>query len=78
MHCGQTKSASVNDLEKAASVVPMLLAVPFSKSSEDPTADSSGEENGNEPTTSEVAPVQIYDEDINIRLLVCCEASRPV
>lgn len=78
MHCGQTKSASTNDFEKAASVVPMLLAVPVSKSSEEGSAESSDEENGNEPTTSEVAPVQIYDEDINIRLLVCCEASRPV
>ncbi|KAG0576309.1 hypothetical protein KC19_5G070800 [Ceratodon purpureus] len=77
MHCGQTKSASINDHEKSASVAPMLLAVPVAKSSEDGSDDSSGEENGNEPTTSEVAPVQIYDEDINIRLLVCCEASRP-
>lgn len=78
MHCGQTKSASINDLEKAASVVPMLLAVPLSKDLEDGSDEPSGEENENEPTTSEVAPVQIYDDDINVRLLVCCEASRPV
>ena len=78
MHCGQTKSASINGHEKAASVVPMLLAIPSSKSSDDESDESSGEENGNEPTSSEVAPVQIYDDDINIRLLVCCEASRPV
>jgi hypothetical protein len=75
MHCGQTKSASENGLEKAASVVPVILAVSLSRSSEEHAADSSGEENGNEPTSSDFAPVQIYDEDINIRLLVCCEAS---
>jgi hypothetical protein len=69
MHCGQTKSCD-------ASVVPMLLAVPSSKSSEESITDSSGgEENGNKPTTT--SDVMIYDEDINIRLLVCCEASKP-
>ena len=56
-------------------MVPVILAVPLSRSSEEHAADSSGEENGNEPTSSDFAPVQIYDEDINIRLLVCCEAS---
>lgn len=40
-------------------------------------SDSSGEENGNEPISSDTAPVQIYDENHSIRLLVCCEASRP-
>lgn len=78
MHCGQTKSASVNGLEKTISVIPVLLEVPLSKVSEDRMSDSSGEENGNEPISSDTAPVQIYDENHSIRLLVCCEASRPV
>lgn len=78
IHCGQTKTASANGHQKAANVVPILLAVPFLKSSEE-TADSAGEEDGIKTvTTSDVAPVQIYDDEIHIRLLVCSEASRPV
>lgn len=78
MHCGQTKTASVNGHENVASVVPMLIAVPPSKSSDEQTAESSGDDDGNETKPSEVAPVKIYDEETNIRLLVCSEASRPV
>ena len=78
IHCGQTKTVSTNGHQKAANVVPILLAVPSLKSSEE-TADSAGEEDGLKTvTTPDVAPVQIYDDEIQIRLLVCSEANRLV
>lgn len=78
IHCGQTKTASTNGHQKAANAVPVLLAVPFLKSSEE-TADSAGEEDGLKTvSTPDIAPVQIYDDEIHIRLLVCSEASRLV
>lgn len=77
IHCGQTKTASVNGHEKTSNVVPVLLAPPESKSSDRGSSDSEGEEDGKEAAPSDSAPVQVYDDDINIRLLVCSEASRP-
>ena len=77
IHCGQTKTASTNGHQKAANAVPILLGVPL-KSPEE-TADSAGEEDGLKTvSTPDVAPVQIYDDEIHIRLLVCSEASRLV
>jgi hypothetical protein len=60
-------------------VLPMLLAPPESKALDEGSSD--GEDagvEGKEAVPSDSAPVQIYDDDLNIRLLVCSEASRPV
>lgn len=79
IHCGQTKTTSVNGHEKASNVVPMLLAPPESKASDEGSSDEEdAAEEGKEAVPSDSAPVQIYDDDVNIRLLVCSEASRPV
>lgn len=78
IHCGQMKTASVNGHEKASNVMPVLLAPPESKSSDEGSSDSDGEKDGKEAAPSDHAPVQMYDDDIKIRLLVCSEASRPV
>jgi len=57
----------------------MLLAPPELKASDEELSDGedAGEE-GKEAVPSDSAPVQVYDDDVNIRLLVCSEASRPV
>lgn len=78
IHCGQTKTASVNGHEKASNVFPVLLAPADPKASDEDSSTSADEEDEKQTIPADSAPVQIYDDDINIRLLVCSEASRPV
>lgn len=77
IHCGQTKTASVNGHEKASNVLPVLLAPADPKASDEDSSTSADEEDEKQTIPADSAPVQIYDDDINIRLLVCSEASRP-
>ena len=61
--------------------MPMLLEGPFLKTAEDQKTESAGEEggDGNEAvTSSDVAPVQIYDDETDVRLLICSGTSKPV
>lgn len=54
-------------------MVPMWLGPSDERSSDDEDA-----REGKDAVPSDSAPVQLYDDDTNIRLLVCSEASRPV
>lgn len=72
IHCGQNKTTSLNGHEKASNVVPMWLGPSDERSPDDDDA-----REGKDAVPSDSAPVQLYDDEINIRLLVCSEASRP-